>query len=93
MFFTAFFIISHGGQIGNKKAGEHSSPLRCISFPFVGAICDRPLGRCIQHIFHKKAVAGGGIVHKDMGDSAYQFSVLDDGTAGHEWLSLGTTFF
>ena len=27
-----------------QKAGEHSSPLRCVSFQFVGAICDRPLG-------------------------------------------------
>jgi len=26
-----------------QKAGERSSPLRCASFLFVGAICDRPL--------------------------------------------------
>ena len=83
MFFTAFFIISHGGQIGNKKAGEHSSPLRCVSFPFVGAICDRPLGRCIQHIFNKNAVAGSGIVDEAMGDRADQLSVLYNRCTGH----------
>ena len=93
MFFTAFFIISHGGQIGNKKAGEHSSPLRCVLFLFVGAICDRPLGGCIQHIFNKNAVAGSGIVDKDMRHRTHQLAVLDDGTSGHADVKCGTKEF
>ena len=66
-----------------QKAGEHSSPLRCVSFPFVGAICDRPLCRCVQHIFDEDAIASGGIVDQDMGDGTYQFAVLDNGAAAH----------
>ena len=70
-----------GGNL--PPAGEHSSPLRCVSFLFVGAICDRLLCRSIQHVFNEDAVSGGRVVHKDMGYRAYQFPVLDNGTAGH----------
>ena len=50
-----------------QKAGERSSPLRCVSFQFVGAIRDRPLCRGVQHIFNKNAISGGRVVNKDMG--------------------------
>ena len=36
----------------------------------------RPLGCCIQHIFNKDAISGGGVVDEDMSNGAYQFSVL-----------------
>ena len=76
-----------------QKAGEHSSPLRCVLFLFVGAICDRPLGRGIQHIFDEDAVAGCGVVHKNMGDGADELAVLDNGTAGHFCVKYGTKEF
>ena len=38
---------------------------------------------CVQHIFDEDAVAGGGVVHKDVGNSADKLSVLDDGRTGH----------
>ena len=60
----------------------------------VGAKCAYHfLCRGIQHIFNKDPVAGIRTVYKDMSNSAYQFAVLDDGTAGHERLSLGITVF
>ena len=73
--------------------GEHSSPLRCVLFLFVGAICDRPLCRSIQHVFNEDAVAHGRIVNKDMGDGAYQFSILNNGIAGHFCVKCGTKEF
>ena len=45
------------------------------------AVGNRPLGRGIQHIFNKNAVAGGGVVDEDMGHSADEFPVLNDGTS------------
>ena len=48
------------------------------------SLCTREALCCgVQHIFDEDAVAGGRIVHKDMGNSADKLSVLDDGTAGH----------
>ena len=41
------------------------------------------LGCCIEHIFDEDAVASGGVVYENMGHSAYQFTVLDEGTAAH----------
>ena len=70
-----------GGNL--PPAGEHSSPLRCVSFLFVGAICDRPLGCCVQHVFDEDAIPGGGIVNKDMGHRTDQFAVLNNRTSGH----------
>jgi len=58
-----------GGNL--PPAGEHSSPLRCVSFLFVGAICDRPLGCCIQHIFNEATVAGSWVVDENMGHGAH----------------------
>ena len=67
---TAFsFIIAQEGIKLQEKAGEHSSPLRGVLFLFVGAICDRPLCCCIQHILNKYSVARGGIVDEDVGDT------------------------
>ena len=31
---------------------------------------------CIQHIFNENAIAGGGVIHKDMSNGTNQFSVL-----------------
>ena len=47
----------------------------------------------MQHIFNKDAVAGCGVVHKHMGHCADQFTVLDDGTAGHECVKYRTKLF
>ena len=41
------------------------------------------LCRCIQHIFNKDAVAGGGVVNKDMGHGAHQLAVLYNRRGGH----------
>lgn len=41
--------------------------------------CGLCLGRRIQHVFDKNAVAGGWVIHKDMGDSAYGFFLYFDG--------------
>ena len=54
------------------------SPSGC-HLPLKGkALCCR-----VQHIFNKYAVAGGGVVDKDMRYSADQLAILDDGAAGH----------
>ena len=66
-----------------QKAGEHSSPLRGSSLDSVGAICDRPLGCRVEHVFNKDAVARCGVIDEDMGNSAHQFAILDNGTAAH----------
>ena len=42
-----------------------------------------PLRCGIQHIVNEDAISGGRIVHKNMGNGADQFSVLNDRTAGH----------
>ena len=47
------------------------------------AVSDRPLCRCVQHVFNEDAISGGRIVNEDMSNGADQFSVLYDGTAGH----------
>jgi len=60
------------------KAGEHSSPLRSVSYLSVGAICDLPLGGGFQHILDKNSISPRRIVYKDMGHGAHQFSVLDN---------------
>ena len=41
------------------------------------------LGCCIQHVFNEDAISGGGVVDEDVGDSADQFAILNDGTAAH----------
>ena len=46
-------------------------------------VCLFPLCRGVEHIFDEDAIAGGRIVNKDMSNGAYQFSVLNDGTAAH----------
>jgi hypothetical protein len=42
----------------------------------------RPLCSSIQHIFNEDAVAGGGVIYKNMGDGTNQFSVLNNRRAG-----------
>ena len=71
------------GEAFRLPAGEHSSPLRCVSFLFVGAICDRPLGSSIQHILNENAISGGGVVDEDVSNGADELAILDDGTAAH----------
>ena len=39
---------------------------------------EKALCRSIQHVFDKNAVAGCGVVDKDMSNGTYQFSVLDN---------------
>ncbi len=51
---------------------------------FIQPLQKRVLCCCIQHVFDKNAVAGGGIIDKDVGDSTNELAVLKDGTAGHE---------
>ena len=45
----------------------------------------------IQHILYKNSVSPRRVSHQYMSHRANQLSVLDDGTAAHECLSLGTT--
>ena len=48
------------------------------------SLCTREALRCcIEHIFNKDAVASGGVIDQHMSNGAYQFSVLDNRTAGH----------
>lgn len=37
-----------------------------------------------HHILNKYSVASCRIVHQHMGHCAHQFTILDDGAAGHE---------
>ena len=48
------------------------------------------LGCCVQHIFDKDAVSGGGVVYQHMGHRTYQAAVLYDRRAGHECVKQGT---
>ena len=41
------------------------------------------LCRRVQHIFYKNAISGGWVIYKNMGDSANQLAVLNNGTTGH----------
>ena len=38
----------------------------------------------IQHILDKNPISPRWIIHQNVGDSANQFPILYDGTAGHE---------
>ena len=49
--------------------------------------------RCLQHVLQKNAIALSGVVHQNMRYSAYKFTVLDNGTAAHGCVKIGTTFF
>ena len=49
------------------------------------------LSRRIQHILYKNPVSSRRVIHQNMSHRVNQLSVLDDGTAAHECLSLGTT--
>ena len=51
------------------------------------------LSRRFQHILDKNTIAPSGFVHQNVGDGADELAVLDDRTAAHEGLSLGTTVF
>ena len=41
------------------------------------------LGCRIQHILNEDTIAGGGVIHQDVGDGADDMAVLDNRTAGH----------
>ena len=49
--------------------------------------------RCLQHVLQKNAIALSGVVHQNMRYSAYKFTVLDNGTAAHGCVKIGTTLF
>ena len=49
--------------------------------------------RRLQHVLQKNAIALSGVVHQNMRYSAYKFTVLDNGTAAHGCVKIGTTFF
>ena len=79
------FILSQGNENCNKKRAVDNRPYNeNPPFPNVGADIIRPLGCCIQHIFNEDAISGGWVVDQDVGHSADQLAVLDDGAAGHE---------
>ena len=44
----------------------------------------KTLSRRFQHILNKNPVPSRRIVHKDMGDCAHQFPVLNDRATAHE---------
>ena len=58
-------------QKQHKKAGAFLPPPNRLS-------C------CLQHILNKNPVPSRRIVHKDMGDCAHQFPVLNDRATAHE---------
>jgi hypothetical protein len=47
----------------------------------------------IQHILNKYSIPRGGIVNKNVGDSADELAVLYYGRARHECGQVGTTHF
>ena len=49
--------------------------------------------RRIQHIFNENPIPGIRAVDEHMGHSTHQFAILKDGTAAHECVNIGTTFF
>ena len=57
---------------------------------FISLLCFE-LSCRIQHILDKNPVPSRRIIDQHMGHRTHQFSVLDDWTAAHECLSLGTT--
>ena len=75
------------GLLSDSEAGGEN----CKAFfsPSVTASpCHLPhqreaLGRRVQHIFNEDTVTHCGIVDQNVGHSADEFAVLDDGTAGH----------
>ena len=69
--------------MGIRPGRTQVSPYEVLLFLFVGAICDRPLSRSVQHIFNKNAVTGCGVVDKNVCDNADQFAILDNRRAGH----------
>ena len=50
------------------------------------------LSRRIQHVLNKDLISPRRIIHQHISHRAYQFPVLNDLTAGHEWLLLWTIF-
>jgi len=42
------------------------------------------LSHLIQHILNKYSIPRGEIVDHNVGDSAYELTILDDGRAAHE---------
>ena len=52
--------------------------------PVGNGLCAIPILRCrVQHVLNEYAVAGGGIVYKNMCHRTYQFAVLYNRRAGH----------
>jgi len=47
----------------------------------------------IQHIFNQYPIPLGGVVDKNVGHSADELAVLDDGRAARECVQVGTTVF
>ena len=47
----------------------------------------------IQHIFNENTVPRSGIVDQNVGDGADELAVLNDRTATHECIQVGTTLF
>ena len=47
----------------------------------------------VQHIFDEDAISDGGVVDKDVGDGAHQFTVLNDRRAGHLCVKDRTKIF
>ena len=59
--------------------------------PFVAFFHLCPCG--IEHILDENTIPFGWLVDQDVGHSAHQLPVLEDGRSAHECFSLGTTFF
>ena len=64
----------------------HPTSLALGHLPLEG----KSLACCGQHVFDEDAIAGGGVVDEDMGHSAHQATVLDDGTTAHADVKQGT---
>ena len=52
----------------------------------------RKIPHLVEHIFNENAVAGGGVVDKNVGHGADQLAVLENGTAAHT-LNDAAAFF
>lgn len=75
---------------------EGKSPVKNLSHVAhpTGSLYPRePLGCCVYQVFDEDAISGGGVVDKNVGHGANEFSILDNRAAGHACVKNKTTCF
>ena len=68
------------------QRGRHLVPAPLLHFRL---LC--PCG--IEHILDENTIPFGWLVDQDVGHSAHQLPVLEDGRSAHECVNIGTTLF